>query len=154
MDFPKHVISYLQNQNQEYILLASHSEYGTVEKEFSLSSMVHVERIEFDLSQMSTDNDQSQSPGRFSISQNYPNPFNPTTEIKYELPNETLVNITIYDVMGRKINALVNKEQSAGSYSLQWDATNSVGEAVPAGMYIYTIQAGKYTSTKKMVLLK
>ena len=142
------------NQNQEYILLASHSEYGTVEKEFSLSSMVHVEGIEFDLSQMSTDDDQSQFPGRFSISQNYPNPFNPITEIKYELPNESLVNITIYDVMGRKINALVNQEQSAGSYSLQWDATNSVGEAVPAGMYIYTIQAGKYTSTKKMVLLK
>ena len=142
------------NQNQEYILLASHSEYGTVEKEFSLSSMVHVEAIEFDLSQMSTDNDQSQFPGRFSLSQNFPNPFNPTTEIKYELPAESLVNITIYDVMGRKINALVNQEQSAGSYSLQWDATNSVGEAVPAGMYIYTIQAGKYTSTKKMVLLK
>ena len=56
--------------------------------------------------------------------------------------------------MGRKINTLINLEQSAGSYSLQWDATNSVGESIPAGMYIYTIQAGKYTSTKKMVLLK
>ena len=142
------------NQNQEYILLASHSEYGIVEKEFSLSSMVHVEEIEFDLSQMSTNNDQSQFPGRFSLSQNYPNPFNPTTEIQYELPNESLVNITIYDVVGRKIKSLVNQEQSAGSYSLQWDATNNVGEVVPAGMYIYTIQAGKYTSTKKMVLLK
>ena len=142
------------NQNQDYILLASHSEFGTVEKEFFLSSMVHVETIEFDLSQMSTDNNQSQFPARFSLSQNFPNPFNPTTEIKYELPAESLVNITIYDLMGRKINALVNQEQSAGSYSLQWDATNNVGEAVPAGMYIYTIQAGKFNSTKKMVLLK
>ena len=142
------------NQNQDYILLASHFEYGIVVKEFSLSSMVHVESIEFDLSQMSFDNDKSQFPGRFSLSQNYPNPFNPTTEIKYELPNKSLVNITIYDVVGRKINSFVNQEQSAGSYSLQWDATNSNGEAVPAGMYIYTIKAGKYNSTKKMVLLK
>ena len=142
------------NQNQDYILLASHSEHGTVEKEFSISSMVHVEDIEFDLSAMSSENDKLNIPGKFSLSQNFPNPFNPTTEIKYELPNESLVNITIYDVMGRKINTLVNLEQSAGSYSLQWDATNSVGESIPAGMYIYTIQAGKYTSTKKMVLLK
>ena len=116
--------------------------------------MVHVEAIEFDLTQMSSDNDTSQFPGRFSLSQNFPNPFNPTTEIKYELPNKSLVNITIYDVVGRKIKSLVNQEQISGSYSLQWDATNSVGESIPAGMYIYTIQAGKYTSTKKMVLLK
>tara|TARA_B110000967_G_C18877973_1_gene559479 strand:- start:110 stop:2416 length:2307 start_codon:yes stop_codon:yes gene_type:complete len=142
------------NQNQDYILLASHAEYGTVEKEFSLSSMVNVEDIEFDLSQMSSDKDKSQFPGRFSLSQNFPNPFNPVTEIKYELPSESLVNVSIYDVVGRKIKSLVNQEQSAGSYSLQWDATNSVGEAIPAGMYIYTIQAGEYRSTKKMVLLK
>jgi hypothetical protein len=116
--------------------------------------MVNVEDIDFDLSQMSSDKDKSQFPGRFSLSQNFPNPFNPVTEIKYELPSESLVNVSIYDVVGRKIKSLVNQEQSAGSYSLQWDATNSVGEAIPAGMYIYTIQAGEYRSTKKMVLLK
>jgi hypothetical protein len=93
-------------------------------------------------------------PDNYTLHQNFPNPFNPTTQIKYELPSDALVNINIYDVMGRKIKSLTNSNQSAGYHSLRWDATNNIGEAVSAGMYIYTIQAGEYRSTKKMVLLK
>ena len=66
----------------------------------------------------------------------------------------TFVNISIYDLMGRMIKSLSNANQTAGYHSLQWDATNNIGESVSAGMYIYTIQAGEYRSTKKMVLLK
>jgi hypothetical protein len=93
-------------------------------------------------------------PEVFALHQNYPNPFNPTTQIKYDLPEDAMVSITIYDVMGRSIRSLVNTTQSAGYRSIQWDATNNLGEPVSAGMYIYMIQAGQFTQTKKMVLLK
>jgi len=93
-------------------------------------------------------------PGNSALHQNYPNPFNPTTQIKYDLPEDALVTINIYDLMGRSIKSLVNSQQSAGYRSIQWNATNNLGEPVSAGMYIYTIQAGQFRQTKKMVLLK
>jgi hypothetical protein len=94
------------------------------------------------------------TPEVFALHQNYPNPFNPTTQIKYDLPEDALVSITIYDIMGRSIKSLVNGNQSAGYRSIQWNATNNLGEPVSAGMYIYMIQAGEFRQTKKMVLLK
>jgi len=93
-------------------------------------------------------------PEVFALHQNYPNPFNPTTQIKYDLPEDALVSINIYDLMGRSIKSLVNSNQSAGYRSIQWNATNNLGEPVSAGMYIYMIQAGEFRQTKKMVLLK
>jgi len=93
-------------------------------------------------------------PTVFALHQNYPNPFNPTTTLRYDLPVDALVNITIYDIMGRSIWSLVNSRQTAGYRSIQWNATNNLGEPVSAGMYIYTIQAGDFRQTKKMVLLK
>ena len=84
----------------------------------------------------------------------YPNPFNPTTQIKYDLPEDAMVSITIYDIMGRSIKSLVNIKQTAGHHSIKWDATNNLGEPVSAGMYIYMIQAGEFRQVKKMVLLK
>jgi len=90
----------------------------------------------------------------YKIHQNYPNPFNPTTQIKYDLPEDALVSINIYDLMGRSIKSLVNSQQTAGYRSIQWNATNNLGEPVSAGMYLYTIQAGEFRQTKKMVLLK
>ena len=85
---------------------------------------------------------------------NYPNPFNPITTLEYDLPEDAVVNITIYDMMGRVVNTLVNGSQTAGYKSIQWDATNNLGDPVSAGLYIYTIQAGEFRQTKKMVLLK
>ena len=96
----------------------------------------------------------SLSPNVFSLHQNYPNPFNPTTLIKYDLAEDALVSISIYDVTGRMVKSLINMNQSTGYHSLRWNATNDIGESVSAGMYIYTIQAGQYRATKKMVLLK
>jgi hypothetical protein len=93
-------------------------------------------------------------PEVFALHQNYPNPFNPTTQIRYDLPEDALVAINIYDLMGRSIKSLVNSNQSAGYRSIQWNATNNLGEPVSAGMYIYMIQAGQFRQTKKMVLLK
>jgi len=93
-------------------------------------------------------------PTVFALHQNYPNPFNPTTKIRYDLPEDALVSITIYDIMGRSIRSLVNSQQTAGYRSIQWNATNNLGEPVSAGMYIYMIQAGEFRQVKKMVLLK
>jgi len=93
-------------------------------------------------------------PTLFALHQNYPNPFNPMTQIRYDLPFTDHVNITIYDVMGRKIKSLLDMEQKAGYRSIEWNATNDLGQPVSAGMYIYTIQTGEFRQTRKMVLLK
>ena len=84
----------------------------------------------------------------------YPNPFNPITTLRYDLPENSLVTITIYDMLGRQVKTLINEYQDPGYRSIIWDATNDYGKPVSAGMYLYQIQAGEYISTKKMVLLK
>jgi hypothetical protein len=93
-------------------------------------------------------------PDKFALYQNYPNPFNPITQIRYDLPEDAMVNITIYDIMGRSIRSLVKSRQTAGYRLVRWDATNDKGESVSAGMYFYTIQAEDFKQAKKMVLLK
>ena len=93
-------------------------------------------------------------PNEFTIGQNYPNPFNPTTRIDYGIPEESMVDITIYDMMGRVVSKLVKSRLGAGYHSVTWDATNNAGDPVSAGMYFYTVQAGEYRVTNKMLLLK
>ena len=84
----------------------------------------------------------------------YPNPFNPITTLDYDLPEDVLVNITIYDMMGRVVKTIVNSQQNAGFKSVRWNATDDKGSPVSAGLYLYTIEAGQYRQSKKMVLLK
>jgi hypothetical protein len=93
-------------------------------------------------------------PDVYALHQNYPNPFNPITRINYDLPEDALVNITIYDMMGRQVKTLINSEQSAGYRTIRWNGTNYLGQTVSAGLYMYVIQAGDYRKTRKMVLLK
>ena len=93
-------------------------------------------------------------PDNFVLHQNYPNPFNPATTISYDLPEASVVSLSIYDLMGREIRTMINSEQIAGFKNIQWNATDNLGKSVPAGMYIYTIQAGEFRQTRKMVLLK
>ena len=93
-------------------------------------------------------------PRTFSLHQNYPNPFNPITTLRYGLPEQAQVILTIYDLMGREVTQLVNTTQEAGFRSVQWDATDSFGKPVSAGVYLYQIQAGEFVQTRKMVLLK
>lgn len=88
-------------------------------------------------------------PDEFSISQNYPNPFNPTTEIKYSIPENSEVRIEVFNMLGRKIRTLVNKQQAAGRYNISFDATN-----LTSGTYFYRIKAGSFTNTQKMMLIK
>jgi hypothetical protein len=90
----------------------------------------------------------------YNIHQNHPNPFNPVTTLSYDLPEDGIVNITIYDIVGRQVKALLNSPQTAGHRSIQWNATNNAGQQVPAGVYLYRIEAGEFRQTKKIVLLK
>ena len=108
--------------------------------------------VNYSLVELSTE--KSIMPKEFALHQNYPNPFNPITFLRFDLPEEGLVNITIYDMMGRIVKTLVNGPQTAGYKSVQWNATNDRNEPVSAGLYLYTIQAGEFRQTKKMVLLK
>ena len=96
----------------------------------------------------------NQLPQAFNLYNNYPNPFNPVTTLRYDIPENSHVTITIYDMLGRQVKTLINQTQDAGYKSLIWDATNDYGKPVSAGIYLYQIQAGEYISTKKMVLLK
>lgn len=88
-------------------------------------------------------------PTVFSLSQNYPNPFNPETTIHYELPKSAHVQLIVFDVLGRQLQRLVNEEQQAGRYSVVFDA-----RGIASGMYVYRMEAGDFTATSKMVVLK
>ena len=93
-------------------------------------------------------------PDEFSLYQNYPNPFNPVTQIKYDLPEASHVQLFIYDILGREVTSLVNEVQEPGYRSITWHGTDVFGRNVGAGMYFYSIQAGDFRQVKKMVLLK
>jgi len=104
------------------------------------------------LEELNTKNDKA-SPERFTLHQNYPNPFNPVTNLDYDLPEDAMVNITVFDMMGKVVRTLVNDQQSAGYKTLQWNATSNSGQPISAGLYIYTIRAGEFSKTRKMILL-
>lgn len=94
-------------------------------------------------------NEGNTSPFVYSLSQNYPNPFNPNTIIKYSVPERKLVNIKVFDILGKEVAVLANDLKDAGIYTVQFD-----GSSLPSGMYIYRIQAGTYTESRKLILLK
>lgn len=88
-------------------------------------------------------------PGEYKLEQNYPNPFNPETVIKYNIPKDGLVSLKVYNILGVEIATLINKEQSAGSYSVNFNASG-----LSSGVYLYKLQAGTCSISKKMLLLK
>ncbi|MDP3986581.1 MAG: YCF48-related protein [Candidatus Veblenbacteria bacterium] len=89
------------------------------------------------------------APLEFSLSQNYPNPFNPVTTIRYEIPHASEVQLTVYNLLGQEVEVLINEYQTPGVYEASFDAST-----LPSGTYFYRLQAGDYTKTNKMVLLK
>ena len=85
----------------------------------------------------------------FSLSQNYPNPFNPSTTINYSIPNASRVTLTVYDVTGRQVATLVDEVKEAGNYSHNFNASG-----LASGVYYYKVVAGKFTESRKMLLVK
>jgi hypothetical protein len=94
-------------------------------------------------------NEKNELPNDFNLSQNYPNPFNPTTTISFSLPSKSYVSLKVFDALGREVSILVSKELTAGTYSQQWNSGS-----LPSGVYFYRLQAGNYSETRKLVLLK
>ena len=93
-------------------------------------------------------------PSSFALHPNYPNPFNPSTTISYSIPENADVMLSVYDMRGRMIKSLVNKNQAAGRYLVEWNATDDYGSNVGAGVYIYQLRSGNKTFSQKMVLMK
>ena len=97
-------------------------------------------------------------PNEFILYQNYPNPFNPTTTIKYQIPKSGLVQLKVYDILGREVATLVNEYQTAGEHSVQFSAANNQpatsNNQLTSGVYFYQLKSGNYTQTKKLVLMK
>lgn len=95
-----------------------------------------------------------ETPAGFSLDQNYPNPFNPATEIRFELESAGHVELSIYDVGGRRIRTLASGDYTAGSHSVSWDGRDSRGIEVASGMYFYKLVSGSEKQMRKMVLLR
>jgi len=96
----------------------------------------------------------SAQPKGYFLSQNYPNPFNAETEIHFQLPKASWVLLRITNVIGQMVKTLVNEFKSPGSHVIRWDGRDNAGRVVPSGEYLYRIEAGHFTETKKMLLVK
>ncbi|MCI0715713.1 MAG: T9SS type A sorting domain-containing protein, partial [Chlorobi bacterium] len=91
----------------------------------------------------------SEIPKEFSLSQNYPNPFNPQTNIEFAIPRASIVQLAVYDMLGKGIEILVNEKLNAGIFKTGWNAS-----VYPSGVYFYKLTSGDFTETKKMILMK
>ncbi len=93
-------------------------------------------------------------PNSFSLSQNYPNPFNPTTTIEFSVPSREWVRLDVFNVLGQKVNTLLDAPLDANTYKVEWDGTDQSGGSVASGIYFYKLTAGEHVDTRKMMLLK
>ena len=98
---------------------------------------------------VSVERENSQIPETYALSQNYPNPFNPATQINFSVPQASVVHITIYDIVGREVEVLVNEYLDAGNYTTNWNAAN-----YSSGVYFYRMETGSFAQVKKMILMK
>jgi len=98
--------------------------------------------------------DEMQVPTSFELGQNYPNPFNPSTTIRYGLPRQSRVILTVHNMLGEEVARLVDGEQPEGYYQVQWNGRSSNGAAVSTGVYFYRLSTNDFTDVKKMILLK
>lgn len=103
-------------------------------------------------------NQGQQIPERFALYQNYPNPFNPETTIRFDIPrlegNSVKVRISIYNISGQLVRRLIEAEHTPGAYAVKWDGRNESGNPVASGVYFYTISAGNFSATQKMLMVK
>jgi hypothetical protein len=93
-------------------------------------------------------------PTEFALHENYPNPFNPTTTLRFDLPEVSSINLTIYNMLGQRVRTFNMNDTPAGYHSIKWNATNDYGDPVGAGVYLYQLQTKDFVKTRKMVLLK
>lgn len=106
-------------------------------------------RLDYSPTEIYVENNSNIIPSDYSILQNYPNPFNPATNISFDLPRKSYVNLSVYNLLGQKVETLINKEMEAGRYNAIWD-----GIEMASGIYFYRIETDDFVETKKMLLLK
>ena len=134
--------------------------HGTTTKvsEYSFTDNTASGRVYYRLKQLDFDGTSKYSkvvevnlskPISFSLNQNYPNPFNPSTVISYSVPEKSFVSLKVYNVLGKEVASLVNNQEEAGIHQVNFNAMN-----LSSGIYFYTIRAGNFTATKKLMLLK
>ena len=95
-----------------------------------------------------------QMPDTYALHQNYPNPFNPSTEIRFELPSATFVRLTVHNIHGQMVKTLVSGMMQAGVHNITWNARDFSGNAVPSGIYYYTLRTKAFVQTRKLILIK
>jgi len=115
----------------------------------SYSSVWNYTTIKYTPQPVSVENDKSNLPSTYHLSQNYPNPFNPATTIKFALPERAKVNLSVYNLLGEKVDELVNGELEAGYHETQWNASG-----LASGIYFYNFRANDFVETKKLILMK
>jgi hypothetical protein len=93
-------------------------------------------------------------PSSYVLHQNHPNPFNPGTVIRFEVPEEAEVRLTIYNMLGQEVQTLLSRRVDAGRYTVTWDGLDARGRAVGAGVYVYRLETRRFVTARKMVLLK
>ena len=93
-------------------------------------------------------------PAKSSLSQNYPNPFNPMTTIEYSLPEQSQVKFEVFNVLGQRVKTLADIVQPAGRHRIVWDGKDDQGKDVASGIYFYRLEAGEFSESRRMVILK
>jgi len=93
-------------------------------------------------------------PKDYQLAQNYPNPFNPETFIEYDLPRTSTVELSVFNLEGKRVRTLVKSAQTAGAHSVTWNGRNDNGQSVASGIYLYQFKAGNHVAVKKMMLLR
>ncbi|MBL7129167.1 MAG: T9SS type A sorting domain-containing protein, partial [Ignavibacteria bacterium] len=135
---------YLANNQSTSITIVIIAARGTS----NLNSVTRLKQIAASLP-IPVININNEIPDKFILYQNYPNPFNPTTNIIFDIPKQSYSKLIVYDILGREIALLVNKELGVGSYKVSFN-----GSSYPSGVYFYKLQADEFTDIKKMLLIK
>ena len=142
------------NQSREVAIVSDMDDNNSWEI-ISCSNLGHVALISGGVDAGPTGvGDQGSLPKEFALNQNYPNPFNPSTTIEIVLPVQADINLTVYDILGRRIKTFDNERVPAGVHKVVWDGTSSSGSPVSSGVYFYQLRAGTQVLTKSMMLLK
>jgi hypothetical protein len=115
---------------------------------------IYIDDVVFSWTSTAIDEGPITTPRLFSLNQNYPNPFNPSTQIEFSLSSKERVELSIYDMLGRKIRTLINTEIEPGQHSVIWDGANESGQDVASGVYLYKLSAGSSSDVRRMTLVR
>jgi hypothetical protein len=95
-----------------------------------------------------------QVPAQFQLYANYPNPFNPVTTIRFDIPQESVAELSVYNMLGQRVRRLIKGSLPPGSYHIQWDGRNEAGQTVASGLYLYRLRVGRFVATRKMLMVR